>query len=94
MIQPLQKSIQSIYRTWMVHCGLVISISLSLIQIQASPDALYAGRVTPAPVNQQVQQLGQLELGKPIERELTGGHSHPYQMALAAGQYVKSVVEQ
>ncbi|MGH9837263.1 MAG: tetratricopeptide repeat protein [Blastocatellia bacterium] len=35
-----------------------------------------------------------MEAGKPIERELAGGQSHAYQMALAAGQYLNVVVEQ
>jgi CHAT domain-containing protein len=35
-----------------------------------------------------------LELGQPIERELKGGESHSYQIALAAGQYVHVVAEQ
>jgi CHAT domain-containing protein/tetratricopeptide (TPR) repeat protein len=36
----------------------------------------------------------QLELGRLIERELAGGQSHSYQMALASGQYVKLLVNQ
>src|SRR5262245_53439647 len=36
----------------------------------------------------------QLEPGKSIETELTGGQHHYYQMTLAAGQYVKVVVDQ
>ena len=35
-----------------------------------------------------------LELGKPIEREMAGGQSHPYQLAMTAGQYARVVVEQ
>jgi hypothetical protein len=85
MIRPLTRSIQSKYRAWVVYCGLVLSISLTLIQIPASPDSLYtgkeakpgAGAISPAQENQQTQQL---ELSKPIERELTGGQSHSYQM--------------
>ena len=33
-------------------------------------------------------------MGKPIERELAGGQSHAYQIALAAGQYLHVVAEQ
>src|SRR5262245_37576641 len=35
-----------------------------------------------------------LELGKSIERELAGGQTHSYLIALAAGQYLHVVVEQ
>jgi tetratricopeptide (TPR) repeat protein/CHAT domain-containing protein len=33
-------------------------------------------------------------LGKPIERELSGGQSHSYQITVAAGQYMHVVVDQ
>src|SRR5689334_9622341 len=35
-----------------------------------------------------------LEMGRPVERELAGGESHVYQIQLAAGQYLGAVVEQ
>jgi tetratricopeptide (TPR) repeat protein len=35
-----------------------------------------------------------LELGKPVERELSGGQSHSYRVLLAAGQYLHVVVDQ
>ena len=35
-----------------------------------------------------------LEPGRPVERELTGGQSHSYQLTLAADQYLLVVVEQ
>src|SRR5437867_2320983 len=35
-----------------------------------------------------------LEPGKPIDRELGGGQSHFYQIALASGQYLHVVVDQ
>ncbi len=38
--------------------------------------------------------LRRLEIGKPIEREMRGGQSHTYQIALDAGQYLYVVVEQ
>ena len=36
----------------------------------------------------------ELQLGKPVERELAGGQSHSYQITLAANQYLNVVVEQ
>ena len=35
-----------------------------------------------------------LEVSKPIERELSGGQSHVYEITLTAGQYLNAVVEQ
>ena len=35
-----------------------------------------------------------LEPGKPIERELAGGESHSYHIMLAAGQFLRAVVDQ
>jgi CHAT domain-containing protein/Tfp pilus assembly protein PilF len=35
-----------------------------------------------------------LELGRPIEKELSGGQSHEYLIQLAAGQYLQTVVDQ
>jgi tetratricopeptide (TPR) repeat protein len=35
-----------------------------------------------------------LELGKPIERQLAGGQSHSYRIALVSGQYLHMMVEQ
>jgi CHAT domain-containing protein/Tfp pilus assembly protein PilF len=40
------------------------------------------------------QDAQALELGKSIERELAGGQSHVYQIALAEGQYLQVSVEQ
>jgi CHAT domain-containing protein/tetratricopeptide (TPR) repeat protein len=99
MIRPLSRSPRSKYGSWVVYYGLVLYVGLLLVQIQASPDALYTDKsvkldacvVSSAQENQQTRQL---ELNKPIERELGGGQSHLYQMTLAAGQYVKLVVEQ
>ena len=35
-----------------------------------------------------------LEAGKPIERKLSGGESHSYQLNVTTGQYARVVVEQ
>jgi CHAT domain-containing protein len=76
---------------------LLLSISLPLVLVQASPSSLClaqeakpdAGSVSPT---QEDEQAGQLEPGKQIERELAAGQSHSYQMTLIAGQYVKLIV--
>ena len=36
----------------------------------------------------------QLELNKPVERELAGGQSHSYRIVLTAGQYLRVVADQ
>jgi CHAT domain-containing protein len=87
-------SIQRMYRSLAVYCSLILSISLPLVQIQASPSMLYAGMVSPAQEDQQARQLEQLEPGKPIERELAGGQSHSYRVTLDAGQYLRLLVDQ
>ncbi|HJQ27102.1 MAG TPA: CHAT domain-containing tetratricopeptide repeat protein [Blastocatellia bacterium] len=46
---------------------------------------------TPA---QSPPEIRQLEIGKPIERELRGGQSHVYEVQLAAGQYLSAVIDQ
>src|SRR6266480_8030830 len=40
------------------------------------------------------ESVSSLEPGKAIERELAGGGSHSYQIAVASGQYLHSVVDQ
>ncbi|MBI3949281.1 MAG: CHAT domain-containing protein [Acidobacteria bacterium] len=40
------------------------------------------------------QDIRELKPGAPIEREMEGGQSHAYQIALAAGQYMHVVVDQ
>ena len=35
-----------------------------------------------------------LEIGKPLERELTGGKNHLYQLSLSSGQYLHLIVDQ
>ena len=44
--------------------------------------------------SQVVQKSVSLEQGKPIERELSGGESHSYQVNVAAGQYAYVIVDQ
>ncbi len=50
--------------------------------------------VTPAGAQIQDEAVSSLELGKPIERELSGGQTHSYRLSLAAGEYLRVVVEQ
>ena len=43
---------------------------------------------------QSAQETDSLEPGKPIERELSGGHSHSYKITMISGQYLQVVVDQ
>ena len=40
------------------------------------------------------QSITALEEGRPVERELAGGETHVFQVTLAAGQYLRAVVDQ
>src|SRR4051794_7603500 len=62
---------------------------LLLLAITGLP-AQTSNRVGPVPAGESTL----LELGKTIERQLAGGQSHEYHMALEAGQYASVVVEQ
>ncbi|MBS1810752.1 MAG: tetratricopeptide repeat protein [Acidobacteria bacterium] len=46
------------------------------------------------PPSAYAQEVAQLALGKPIERELVGRQTHAYHLSLAAGQFIRVVVEQ
>jgi CHAT domain-containing protein/predicted negative regulator of RcsB-dependent stress response len=43
---------------------------------------------------QSAQESNLLELGKPIQRELSGGQSHSYKITMISGQYLHVVVDQ
>jgi CHAT domain-containing protein/Tfp pilus assembly protein PilF len=103
MVQPHTSPTRIRYRSRLIHCCLVLTISLSLVRIQAYPTALYSEEEVKsyagvinflARPGQKEERARQLEQGKPIERELVGGQSHTYQITLTAGQYVKLVVDQ
>jgi tetratricopeptide (TPR) repeat protein len=91
MAYLLPRPIQGRYRSLAVHLFLILSLSLSPALIQASSTAPYQG------VKEMAQGDGQarpLEAGRPIERELSGGRSHSYEITMAAGQYLQLVVDQ
>ena len=84
------------YRSWIIYCALILTISLPIVRIQAFPHSGSAEKsddIEARPAQNDRQTI-QIEPGKPIERELTGGQSHSYQMTLAAGQYVRLAVDQ
>jgi CHAT domain-containing protein len=99
MVLPYSTLTKGNYRSRIVYCGLVLTISLPLLQIQASPAVFLAGKevmsykclVNPVQVDKQIRLL---EQGQPVERELASGQTHTYQITLSADQYVKLVIEQ
>jgi CHAT domain-containing protein/Tfp pilus assembly protein PilF len=98
MVLPYSTSTKIKYRSRLVYCGLVLTISLPLVLIQAH-DGYCAGKevrsynssINPAQMDEQTRLL---EKDKPIERELTGGQSHSYRITLTVGQYIKLVINQ
>lgn len=79
---------QGKYRSFAVHCGLILFIGLPCIH-PAVPRETYPNEARQD--DQRVQPLGR---DNPIERELAGGQSHSYQLQLDAGQYANLVVDQ
>jgi CHAT domain-containing protein/Tfp pilus assembly protein PilF len=93
MVQPHRSSTRTRYRSRFILCGLVVTISLLFVRIEAYPTA-FASAISSFWPSQKEERAQQLEQGKPIERELAGGQSHTYQIILTAGQYVKLIVDQ
>src|SRR5262245_43294040 len=72
-------------------CGLALLIILSLVQPRVFFSESGAAAVGPA---QNESQVRLLQPGTSIERELSGGQSHVYQITLAAGQCLDLVIDQ
>ena len=66
-----------------VLCFVMLCVALLLVPRLFAPASAQAG-----------QNVIALEPGQAIEQELAGGGAHAYQLTLAAGQYLKVVVEQ
>jgi CHAT domain-containing protein len=99
MIHRYPRSIQSMFGSGITFCNLILSITLPLVHMRAPTDALYHGKemkTADAVMSQaqETQQIRQLAPGRPIVRDMAGAQSHSYQMTLAAGQYVRVVVDQ
>lgn len=66
------------------------SAAISLLSLLLSPVYLFAAR----PAQAQSVDVRSLERGRAIERELSAGEIHTYQVFLEAGQYLRAVVTQ
>ncbi|HKX26074.1 MAG TPA: CHAT domain-containing tetratricopeptide repeat protein [Blastocatellia bacterium] len=80
-------------RSWLVYGGIILFSSAWLVQMPASRPALAAGQEA-KPAAEAPRPAPSIELNTPLEGELAGGQSQVYQLALAAGQYVKLVIDQ
>src|SRR5215510_4664686 len=76
-------------------------LGIDLLRVGALADTSLRPREPPAhaPGSERgatpiAQESISLEPGKPIERELSGGQSHPYKITMISGQYLHVVVAQ
>ena len=64
-----------------------VRVAIQNDQSAAKPEAVLNA-------SQQAQEVTPLQPDQPIKRELAGGHSHAYQVALSANQFLHVVIEQ
>jgi CHAT domain-containing protein/tetratricopeptide (TPR) repeat protein len=81
-----------------LHHKIAVFLSLLLLSEQVCPmfafgqsAAASGGSTSTVPVKQDIRPL---EKGELIERQITGGEAHSYQVTVKAGQYLHVVVEQ
>src|SRR5436853_2114267 len=83
----------------LIHLAVLTAIALPLSQpLSFARPGLskpsQEAKVDPGRPAQSPPEIRQLEIGKPIERELRGGQSHVYEIQLVAGQYLSAIVDQ
>lgn len=69
-------------------------LSAFLFAVTFHSHAFFQQQLGSNPSNSGQNTAQQLELGKPIERELAGRQSHTYQLRVSANQYVRLTVKQ
>ncbi len=76
--------------------GLIFSTTLLLPLLLCSSAGSRHRQMSQTTTERQAEPVGmtQLEVGKPIERELKSGQTHAYAVTLAAGQYFHAIAEQ
>jgi CHAT domain-containing protein/tetratricopeptide (TPR) repeat protein len=74
--------------------NLLIRISLPAVVCLHLGSLLAQASVSQGNVVGGAQEVRSLEPGKPIERDLSGGQSHSYQITMTSGQYLHLVVDQ
>ena len=86
-------------RRWTARVAFFLLASLFLLPSVASAAGAQLGstsnqtNASASASSQGENQVQELELGKPIERELAGGQHHTYQVTLASGQFLHAIVE-
>ena len=93
MSRPFQPALVSCkaLRCRRLRCFPYLGLVLFLIPITS---ALGSPPRSPANTQAQNSEARPLEPGKSIEREITGGETHAYQLTLAAGQYARVAIDQ
>lgn len=71
-----------------------IFMSAILLAETANSHAIHSQQTSSNAGDPQQRAPERLELGKPLEKELSGGDRHSYQVTLTAGQFLHVVVEQ
>jgi tetratricopeptide (TPR) repeat protein len=96
---------RSIHRYFAVYTIVLLSIGLLPFQIRNREDLqdlsgfigsirIWRNAVNPLHSHQGDEQARQLAPGRPIERELSGGQSHTYQIRMTSGQFLYVEVDQ
>ena len=78
---------------WISRVGFILLASMLVLPRAASCLVSSQTRAGSISAGQADNDVRELELGKPIERELDGGQHHSYQVALASGQFLHAIVE-
>lgn len=67
---------------------------VSYVQADVDTSASFSLFASQTSSTQTSQEVTRLESGRPIDRELSGGQEHRYEITLAQGQYASVIVEQ
>jgi CHAT domain-containing protein/Tfp pilus assembly protein PilF len=87
VLPTIHRAIIALIRA-LIRAGLSVSLCL-----WPSPPTAQAGGSERGGA-QNLQESSSLELGKPIEREISGGISHFYKISMTSGQFLRIAVEQ
>ena len=101
MLPPLRQVLESEcsrfnFRTSCFYLAtlLLSAAGIAVPNTGAEPALLTLRSIQTGAAPKEQAEVRTLETGKPIERKLTGGEVHRYQLTLAAGQYARVVVDQ
>jgi len=93
--QPLGLCCGFFQVVWQGFCLFILLVSALAVMARAIEPGWSAPEVTNVTPRLQGQSdVHDLVVGVPIERELAGGETHSYRVTLAAGQYLRVIVDQ